>query len=70
MDDRVSSAVYNPHDPYDPSTTVGNRNLSQRWYETNSQSKSRGDFSSQLKLFLFQLGIFAAIGVGFTIFGG
>lgn len=62
MDDRISSAVYNPANPYDTSTAMGNQNLTESW----GTPTTYGNFPSSLKVALLQLVIFSAIGLGFV----
>ena len=59
MDERISSAVYNPHDPYDISTAVGNQRLTEDWEDHARVYSSGRDFPRQVRLFVFQLGILA-----------
>ena len=69
MEDRVSSAIYNPHNDYDITTVVGNQRLADAAQMDPRAYRSRSEFGNQVRLFVFQLGIFALIGIGFTVFG-
>ena len=69
MDDRISSAAYNPFNDYDISTARGNQRLSEDLEADARAYAATGNFSSQVRFALIQLGIFAAIGIGFVIFG-
>lgn len=67
MDERVSSAVYNPFNEYDISTARGNQRLGEAWERQNNTSI--GSSYGQAKVFLLQLIVFGIVVAGLTAFG-
>lgn len=69
MDERISSAIYNPTNIYDITTAMGNQRLSEEIEARARVNANPADFPAQLKMFVMQLGILALMAIGFTIFG-
>ncbi|KHL24270.1 hypothetical protein PK98_14995 [Croceibacterium mercuriale] len=69
MDNQLPPAAYNPTNLYDPSTPMGMMLLDDiRDADARAESNT-GDFGKQVRLFAFQIVIFAIVGIGFTVFG-
>lgn len=68
MDDRISP-FYNPYNPSDITTVIGNEKVAEPIQRQSPIYMHGMNFRQKVTMFLFQMGIFALIGIGFTIFG-
>jgi hypothetical protein len=68
MDDRISSAAYNPFNDYDIATARGMERLGEAEALAAARYASGQSFSSRLRLAVLQFALFGIIGAGFLIF--
>jgi len=63
MDERISSAIYNPHNEYDITTVMGNQRLSDDWQRSNRALRARRDPRLSRFVFFLLVGVFTLLGL-------